>query len=288
MKLRRIVIGFMGIGLIYLACQQLSSQEYSDKAEQERLVRIARDILKLKIDRIVRIGSEANFLGAKSENILFSQRLDSRTYLVHNKLYGKGKKAGVFEGSDIELIKISRDILRRLEIPLSEIGEENVFKENTQVAQVDSATGEVKFEKPQKGQRFAQFTRIIEDLPVFSSSALLALTKDGEIGFMELHWPKIPKYVMTEAHRLKYKVEHGWQPSKQKGAIVELIEAGIVHSAALGFLMDIYPAIRVIYAPEDKRMGRKLTLYLNRDGKAIPNPREFDIPLIEYEKRRKK
>jgi hypothetical protein len=105
---------------------------------------------------------------------------------------------------------------------------------------------------------------------------------------MELHWPKIPKYVMTEAHRLKYKVEHGWQPSKQKGAIVELIEAGIVHSAALGFLMDIYPAIRVIYAPEDKRMGRKLTLYLNRDGKAIPNPREFDIPLIEYEKRRKK
>ena len=229
-----------------------------------------------------------NFVGVKSENILFSQRLDSRTYLVQNKLYGKNKSAGVFEGSDKEFIKISTDILRRLEIPLSEVREKTVFQENTQIAQVDPKTGSVRLEESQKGQRFAGFSRMIDGVPVFSSSAILTLTRDGKIGFMELHWPEIPKHVMKEAQRLKYMVEKGWEPPKQKGGIVEMVEAGIVHSAALGFIMDIYPAIRVIYMPEDKKMWRKLTLFLDRDGKPVPNPREFDIPPQKYEERRKK
>ena len=41
-------------------------------------------------------------------------------------------------------------------------------------------------------------------------------------------------------------------PPEQPDATVEAIEAGIIHSPAAGFLIDIYPAIRVIYTPVDR------------------------------------
>jgi hypothetical protein len=289
MKSRRRILSLIGIGLIIFACQPPPpSQDYSDEAELRNLELTARKILNLKLDKIERIGSEKNFLAIKSESILFSQRLDTRTYLVQDQRYGMTRRAGVFQGSDQELIGFCRDVLRRLKIPLSEIGEEKVLQENTQLAQFDSATGVIRLEDQQKGQRLVRFSRVIEGLPVFSSRVILGLTKDKQIGFMELHWPEIPKHIVTEAHRLKYKVEHGWRPPEQKGAIVESVQAGILHSAALGFLMDIYPVIRVIYMPENQGPGRKLTLHFDRDGKTVPFPRLFDIPCPEPEEQRGK
>jgi hypothetical protein len=41
--------------------------------------------------------------------------------------------------------------------------------------------------------------------------------------------------------------------------------------------MDIYPAIRVIYA-STQGLGKKTTLYLNRQANAVPVPRQFDLP----------
>jgi hypothetical protein len=34
--------------------------------------------------------------------------------------------------------------------------------------------------------------------------------------------------------------------------------------------------IRVIYAPEDKTIGRKAVLYLDENGKNVPVPRTFE------------
>ncbi len=288
MKFRGIVFALIGSSLIISACQRTTTQDYSDEAELKNLEDTARKTLNLKLDKIERVGSERNFLAVKSENILFSQRLDSRTYLVQDQRYGILKKAGVFEGSDKELIGFCRDVLSRLKIPLSEIGEEKVLQENTQLAQIDSVTGAIRLEEPQKGQRLSRFSRVIEGLPVFSSRLILGLTKDKQIGFMELHWPDISKHIVTEAHRLKYKVEHGWRPPEQKGAVVESVQAGILHSTAPGFLMDIYPVIRVIYMPKDQRMGRKLTLHFDRDGNTVPFPRQFDLPCPGVEKPRGK
>ena len=59
---------------------------------------------------------------------------------------------------------------------------------------------------------------------------------------------------------------------------MESVDAGIIHSPAVGFLMDIYPAIRVIYAPIDDRMGQKATRYVDRHGNDVPVPRQFDLP----------
>ena len=58
---------------------------------------------------------------------------------------------------------------------------------------------------------------------------------------------------------------------------MESVEAGIIHSPAMGFVMDVYPAIRVIYSAENPRMGRKLTLYLDAQGASLPGtPRQFE------------
>jgi hypothetical protein len=46
----------------------------------------------------------------------------------------------------------------------------------------------------------------------------------------------------------------------------------------VGFIKDIYPAIRVIYAPLDKTIGRKLRLYLDSHGKSVSLLRHADLP----------
>ena len=195
MKLTGIVINF--IIIMMFACQSLSiaGQDYSDKAELQQLEHIARNVLNLKFDKIERIGSEYNFIALKSKNILFTKRLDSRTYLVQDIQYGNGKNAGIFQGSKEELKQACRDIFHKLGIPMSEIDKEIVLQEYTQITSINSAKGAVKHEEAKKGQKLAKFTRQIEDLPVFSSSLTLGLTKNKEIGFMEFHWPEIPKHV---------------------------------------------------------------------------------------------
>jgi hypothetical protein len=93
---------------------------------------------------------------------------------------------------------------------------------------------------------------------------------------MQVHWPEISAEVVRQGHTLQETVKAGWRAPEQKGARVESTEVGIVHSPAVGFVMDIYPAIRVIYAPEDEAMGRKLMLYLDGNGKTVATPRQFE------------
>jgi hypothetical protein len=251
-------------------------EDYSEDAEKRRIRRIAEEVLGLRFDEIQRSASAANMVGIQSENLLFSQRQDSRTYFVQDTRYGMDQAAGVFEGSDDELLERARSILERLDIPRSEIGEELVLKEQVQVAQVDQY-GTARMEEVQEGKKLARLSRQIDGLPVWSSNHILGLTKDAQIGFMQLHWPEILSHVVTEAHKLNYQVEQGWRPPEQPGATVEAVEAGIIHSPAVGLLMDIYPVIRVIYTPVD-RPGKKPTLYLDRDGHNVPIPRQFDLP----------
>jgi hypothetical protein len=258
--------------------QRTRRRDYSDEAEIEQVRQVAEDALGLTFDRIVQSGSEANVVGIRSERVLFSQRLDSQTYFVQDSQYGMRRAAGVFKGSDEEQLETCHTILRRLRIPLSEIREENVLKEQTQVAQFDRVKGEIKLEEIEEGKNFVRILRQVRGLPVWSSSLILGLTSEKQIGFMQLHWPKISNHVVTEGHRLAYKVKHGWQPPELQGASVESVEAGIIHSPAIGFIMDIYPAIRVIYAPLDMRMGQKPVLYVNRDSKSVPIPRQVELP----------
>lgn len=260
-------------------------QDYSEEAELNELRRVAEEVFGVKLDKITRSGSEANLVGLRSEHVLFSRRLDSRTYFVQDSRYGTTHEAGVFHGSDEEYCERCRGILKRINVSLSEIEKEVVLTEQTQVARIDYETKKVHKEEVQKGKQFARLSRAVEKLPVWSSGMVLGLTRDKTIGYLQLHWPELPVHVVNEAHRLAHKVKHDWKAPEQFGAVVEAIEAGITHSPAIGFLMDIYPAIRVLYKPKDPRYGKKPVYYYDRHGKPVPLPRQAYMPLEPTQQR---
>ena len=263
-------------------------KDFSDKAETEQITRVAKKILGLKLGKIIRSGSEANAVGIQSEQILFSQRIDSRTYFVQDNKYGTIQKDGTFTGTDQEQIRLTRKIMRQLDIPLSEISEELIVQEHTQTAQVNQETGAVNKEEIQKGRKLTRISRQIDGFPVWSSNIVVGLNNKKQVGFMQLHWPEIPQHIVNEAHRLSYKIRHGWKPPEQPGATVESIAAGIIHSPALSFVMDIYPTIRAVYSPLDKSIGRKPVLYFDRNGKSVPIPRQFGEVQIKQGQERKR
>lgn len=255
----------------------IKRKDYSDEAEKRRVRTTAEDVFDLTFDRVVRDGAEANLVGIQSEELLFSMRLDSRTYFIQNYKYGVSGDDDIFKGEDEEQFEFCRRILRKLDIPLLEIDEEVVAREQIQVAQMDRETGNISMEEVQEGRNSARLSRQIHGLPVWSSNFVLTLTHDKGIGFMQLHWPEIPNWVATEAHRLRYRLEHGWSPPRREGAKIEAVQAGIIHSPAVGLLMDTQPVIRVIYASPEPTIGRKEVLHLNRHGQDVPNPRQADL-----------
>jgi hypothetical protein len=255
--------------------QQSSSEEFSDQAEAARLRRLA-EAVHLPLAREVEFRSEANLVGFRSKEALFSRRNDSRTYFIQDLRPERGKE--MFRGHDEEFIERLREVFRSLEVPAAEIAQSKVLQEQMQEGHPDRETNKLVVEEAHAGKRWATASRQVEGLPVFSSRALLSLSSDGSIGFLELHWPVIPPDTLREAHQLAYKVREGWRPPALEGARVESMEAGIVHSPAVGFVMDIYPAIRVIYAPSEKGFGKKAVRYLDRNGHEIPLPRQFAAP----------
>jgi len=40
--------------------------------------------------------------------------------------------------------------------------------------------------------------------------------------------------------------------------------------------MDVQPVIRVVYAPEERGVGKKPVLFLDADGKKVRLPRQFE------------
>src|SRR5215207_5298325 len=112
--------------------------DYSDEAEINRVKQTAENIFRITFDKILQSGSDYNIVGIKSEQILFSQRLDSRTYFIQDKRYGSDRGLGFFKGSDNVQLEMAHDILEKLNISQTEIAKQRVIKENTQEAQLDT------------------------------------------------------------------------------------------------------------------------------------------------------
>ena len=143
-------------------------------------------------------------------------------------------------------------------------------------AELDVATKQYRPVRSESGPRYVQFSREISDVPVFSSRARVEIKSDRRVGSLELHWPEVPEAVVNEARRLQSVVAGGWKPPVRRAATVESVEAGIIHSPPIGFVMDIYPAIRVIYRATESGIGRKPVLYVDATGKDVPLPRVFE------------
>jgi hypothetical protein len=247
----------------------------SPDGDRQRLRRIAQELFQLDPGKIEREGSERNMAGVRSDRVLFSRRLDSRTYFMQDLVY-QGVVDAPFAASERELVRTTRSIAARLDVPAAEISGESVMTEQLQTARLDASTHRATPGQVSQGKRYVQLRRSVEGVPVFSSRALLAFAGDRHITFMELHWPEISEADVRQARRLQSAVRSGWRPPEQRAATVESVEAGIIHSPAIGFVMDVRPAIRVIYAPADSRVGRKLTLYLDEQGRPVPMPRQFE------------
>jgi len=67
-----------------------------------------------------------------------------------------------------------------------------------------------------------------------------------------------------------------FQPPELADARPETVQAGIIHSPAVGFFMDVVPVIRVIYSNANPELRRKPTLYLDRHGQTVPMPRDIE------------
>jgi hypothetical protein len=272
-----------------IPAQMQDTQIQGADAQAKQLDDLARNVLKLDFGKVPESGVARNMVGLRSDQLVFSRRVDSRTYFVQDNRYGVYNVSGVFQGSEGDLMKRSREILRQLGITEDEITRAAVLQEKYQTGKVDPKTRKVSPGKIQDGRRMADFSRNTEGVPVFSSRALIGLTRQSGIGLMELHWPVIPKEVVNRAKRFQAEIKRGWKAPSLKGARVESVEAGIIHSPAVGFVMDIYPAIRVIYASDDRSLGKRPVRYVDENGRSVSVPRQFekvDLPLYTTRPRR--
>ena len=247
--------------------------------EELGLLRKLAESLGVKLDNVVRAGTQGTVLGVQSESVMLSQRTDSRTVFIHDAKFGDPANDATGQIADDEYLKLATTLLKPLQIPTKEIAERAVWKEQTQVAEFDQATGKAKMEAPVAGRRYAYFGRAIEGLPVWSSRLLLGMTADRRVGFLEAHWPEIPQKVLDEARRMAEMVKAEFKAPEKPYTTIREVQAGIIHSPAAGFVMDIYPAIRVIYESNDERFGKAGVSYLDASGKELPVPRQFDLPV---------
>jgi Family of unknown function (DUF6345) len=169
-----------------------------------------------------------------------------------------------------EQFSFSREILQRLEISHEEISKEEILREFGQAAQVDPQTQQlINVEPAREIRNFLNVTRQLKGIPVWSSHLQMGLTADRKIGFLELHWPIISESIIREAQRLTFKVCNGWEPPTIPAAMVESVEAGIIHTPAVGYFFDIHAAVRVIYKSLDQNIGRKPMYHLDRHAEPI-------------------
>ena len=256
------------------AAPQLPASGTSVKMQQLR--KLASDAFGLDVSTVEREGAQDNMVGFRSKDVLVSKRNDSRTFFVEDVRYKSTKEESVTQESDEALVEASYEIMLKLWIPRDEISRASVLSEKVQTARYDSSTktyirGEIRV-----GKKYVEMERSMHGIRVFSSRALIGLMPERRVGSLEVHWPEIPQKVLVEAGRYLEAVKQGWKPPEQSGAVVETVEAGIIHSPAIGFAMDLYPVIRVIYGSEDKQIGRKPVRYFDIEGHSVPLPRTFE------------
>ena len=247
--------------------------------ESRALAEAASELAGFKLTK-VEYGAAANIAGIRTKTQTFSSRRDSRTIFATDSRYGHLQKAGAWTGANRTAVAAGRRVLRAAKISAKEIAAIEVLSEMGQVAQ-RLAGDKVRVHKPTVLRKLARARRAVAGIPVWSSHATVGLNAAGDIGFLELHWPELPSAVVEEAGVLQRLVKEGFKPPALDGARPESVEAGIVHSPAIGFFMDVVAAVRVVYRGHEPTVGRKATLYLDRHGEPVALPRDIVPAAVE-------
>jgi hypothetical protein len=249
--------------------------------ERPELIRAASRIAGFDLGARPTFAAAANISGVRTRSLVFSQRRDSLTIFARDENYGHGRKLGTWSGPNRELVATCRKVLRAAKVPPAEIRRIKVAYERGTVAE-RLADGEVRVERPELLAKIARAERRAAGVPVWSSYAILGLTSEGAIGQLEIHWPDLSQAVLSESKVLVSLAKRGFRPLEVPGAEVESVEAGVIHSPAIGFFMDVVPVIRCIYRARDDRLGKKPVLYVDRHGELVSLPRDLmPAPPIE-------
>ena len=248
--------------------------------ERSELLDLASRIAGFDLGKRPTFASAANVSGLRTRALTFSCRRDSRTIFAGDTRYGYLGTGGTWKGPDRQALSACRRVLRAAGIPAAEIAATRVVSEFGAIGERVS-DNEVRVGEPELLRKVARAQRVVDGMPVWSSHALVGLTQKGQIGYLELHWPSLPPEVVKEVHVLHSLVQREFEPATVPGARVGSIDAGVIHSPAIGFFMDITPAIRVVYIGDDPLVGRKPTLYVDRHGQRITLPRDVRAPKPE-------
>ncbi len=252
-----------------------SQQSALSRIAAAELVKTARAIAGFTVTR-GEFASAANVSGVRSKTLTFTRRHDSRTVFASNADYGYGRRAGAWSGNDKTAAAACRRVLRAAKIPGGEIAAVDIQREMGQTAE-RVAEAEFRVNEPSLLRKIARARRAVRGIPVWSSYAAVGLTAKGTVGSLELHWPEISEAVIKEATVLQQLVKRGFKPPEVNGARLESVHAGVIHSTAIGFFMDVAAVIRVVYAVEQPGMGRKPALYLDRHGESVEMPRSVRL-----------
>jgi hypothetical protein len=250
-----------------------TAQSYLARLESSELAAAASRIAGFKL-RKREFGSAANISGVRDATFVFSRRLDSRTLFATDSRYGPQGKLGAWTGADKKAISTCRRILRAAGVPAAEIAKLDVVVEWGRAAERVSEK-EFKVREPYVLRKIVRATRAVDGIPVWKSYVSLGLTARGDVGSLEVHWPELPRSAVKEATILQTLVKRGFKPPDIPGAKLESLEAGVVHSSAIGFYMDVVAAVRAIYIGERPEVGRKPMQFFNRHGEAIAMPRDI-------------
>lgn len=233
----------------------------------------------IALGKVIASGSSANMIGIRTEALSIGRRTDSRTLFIYNRGFSDTQK-GMYGGSDGSLIAAAQRLMRYLGIPLSEVAGARVLQEKLRSGHYDRPTRTVGALSPVlNGHRYAVFRREIGRIPVFTSRAWVALMPDGSYGDVKIHWPVISRQALLVAGQYQAFIRAGrFNPPPHAGSRVISVTAGIVHSPANALVMDVRPAIRVVYSSNNRSLAKLPVAYVDANGRSIVMPRVFPKP----------
>lgn len=244
-------------------------EDCSEHSERTAHLELAGRICNLRFADCVPVVAEMNTLSAVSPDAYFAVRRDCRTYFAQRQGYGHDRPEGVFQGSDAQHLEYCRQLCDQLGVSAHEVARADVLREFGQAVEIDARNEILQTTERRELRALVHVERQVKEVRVWSSHLTFGLTARRELGFLEFHWPEIPAVVISEARRLTQMVCDGWRAPEQTVAAVESVQAGIVHTPAIGYFYDVHAAIRVIYRSLDERIGRKPAYYFDRHGMPV-------------------
>jgi len=253
--------------------EDLPKAEMLPAKDAARLKNIGTKVFRIKWGKKLVAVSDHGFQAITDGTTTISYRPAGNAYFVQTGKAGRSGKSA-FRGTDQQLIERGRAILAGLGINTNEIADTKILQQYVTEGMMNPATRQVEVNPPRKDRRSLIVRRVVGGVPVLNSRLALDLDGDGRIAALELSWPVIEPKVLEEARRLQKTVAEFKAPER-KGARIESVQVGILHSPGASFVEDQVAAIRVIYAPTDPKVGMKPVAYLGMDGRPVAIPRQM-------------